>query len=105
MREAFTALLTVKNGILIVATYGGGVSVVSPSGTVLRTLRAPEGTDISDTAFSLLEDKSGEILIGHEKGVAVLSKDYKELQPLEFESLLTNNVSATRKFKYCCAST
>ena len=88
-----TALLTVRNGILIVATYGGGVSVVSPSGTVLRTLRAPGGTDISDTAFSLLEDKSGEVLIGHEKGVAVLSNDYKELQPLEFESLLTNKVS------------
>ena len=91
--KGITSLLTTRSGKLVVGTYGGGISIVLPSGKVERTIHANTGTGISDTSFSLLEDITGEILVGHEKGVAKLTRDYRVIEPVDFEGRIINKGS------------
>ncbi len=82
--NAITSLLVNSMGHLVVGTFGGGISLVSSDGKVLRTYRSPNGSAISDRVFALLEDTDNGILIAHENGMAKLSSDYSTFFETEF---------------------
>ena len=83
-----TSLLVSRSGNIVAGTYGGGVSIVAPNGEVLRTLRSPLGSEISDVILSLLEDEDGSVLVGHENGVAKITSDLKVIRPSNLQQLL-----------------
>ena len=72
--DGITALIEHSSGNLVVATYGGGVSVVSPDGVVENTFHAPPDAFFSDHAFSLLEDHEGSVIVGTDMGLAMLDR-------------------------------
>lgn len=85
--NAITTLSMTSDGKVIVGTYGGGVSVVKPDGSVLRTFRGPEGSNISDRVFALLNDSDGGILVANENGIAKLSAGLTEYSNTAFSDM------------------
>jgi signal transduction histidine kinase/CheY-like chemotaxis protein/HPt (histidine-containing phosphotransfer) domain-containing protein len=77
--DGVTAILEHSSGKIVVATYGGGVSVLAPSGEVLGSFHAPTGTLFTDHAFALLEDDDGSVIIGTDMGLAILDRDLSSL--------------------------
>lgn len=98
--EGVTSLLLTQNNTLIVGTYGGGLSVVSAEGDVLRTFAPLPGSTVSENILALLEDHDGSVLVAHEYGLAVLSNDYKDLRNTRagYESTTAINTSQNLNF-------
>ena len=91
--NAITSLGRAHNGDIIVGTYGGGLSVVKPNGSVARTFRSIEGSNISDRVFALLNDKDNGVLVANENGIAKLDSDLTNYQNTSFASLALGDES------------
>ena len=85
--NAITSLEKAGSEEIIVGTYGGGLSIVEPSGRVARTFRSTEGSNISDRVFALLNDKNRGILVANENGIAKLSSDLSDYRNTSFATL------------------
>lgn len=90
--NGITSLLaTSNNEELIVGTFGAGLSIVNTDGKVTKTWLALPGSGISDIILALQEDLDGSILIGHERGLAKLSKDRTAYSSTAFAQLLNSD--------------
>ena len=94
--KAITSLLSLPTGELIVGTYGGGASIVTKDGRVIRTIRALAGSGISDIVYTLLRDHDGSILLGNELGIAKIGSDLITVTNTEFSSFLVDAGTKTR---------
>lgn len=78
-------LLTDREGILWVATYGGGVNKLDPFGNTFRHLIHLPNTERSlghPFTRAILEDQEGRIWFGTKKGISILSPDTGDWQHL-----------------------
>ena len=80
-----TSLLVLNDDLIAAGTFGGGVSLVQSDGSVLRTIRALPGSDVSDAVFSLARDNDGQILVGTQTGLARIDTEFKTLEPLPLQ--------------------
>ncbi len=55
-----------------VATFGGGVALVSPSGTLLRVFGADVGLTLGDDALGLMPDRQGGLWVALQNGITRL---------------------------------
>ena len=85
-----TSLQLTNSGNLMVGTFGGGVSVVDKAGTVIRTIHATAGSEASDVIYAFLLDYDGSTLVGHEKGLAKITDNGREIVETAFISLANN---------------
>jgi signal transduction histidine kinase/ligand-binding sensor domain-containing protein/DNA-binding response OmpR family regulator len=78
-------LLTDREGILWVATYGGGVNKFDPYGNTFRHLIHQPNTDRSlghPFTRAILEDEDGRIWFGTKKGISIWSPEKGDWQHL-----------------------
>ena len=79
-----TDILVHSSGDLAVATFGGGIAIVSSAGKVKRVLRNPLGEYLSDFPITLTEDRRGNVLVGMHQSVALVDPSLSRIIPLEF---------------------
>ena len=77
-----TSVLSHSSGHVIAATFGGGTSIVNPSGKVLRTLRGGFDEFISDFHITLAEDQNGAILVGMAQSLGIISPTLDTIRTL-----------------------
>ena len=85
-----TALELAPSGQLLVGTFGGGISIVDPSGAVVQTIHGETGSDVSDVIYAFLLDLDGSVLVGHERGLARLDISNNRITETAFISLASN---------------
>ena len=86
--NGITSILTTNRGFIVVGTYGGGISIIEESGSVIRTIHATLDSGVSDIILSLLEDHDGSVLAANESGLARLSIDMTEITRVHLEDFL-----------------
>lgn len=86
-----TAILVHSCGQIVVATYGGGVSVLDAAGKVIRRIDLPEKSTSRETAFALLEDHDASVLVGSSAGLLRLNPDLSTLVWLSFDNQVGSN--------------
>ena len=86
-----TAILVHSSGQIVVATYGGGVSVLDAAGKVIRRIDLPEKSTSRETAFALLEDHDASVLVGSSAGLLRLNSDLSTLVWLSFDNQVGSN--------------
>ncbi|MEE4204216.1 MAG: triple tyrosine motif-containing protein, partial [Halieaceae bacterium] len=88
-----TTLMHHSSGLIIAGTYGGGISVISQDGQVVRTVHTPDNIGPSDFIFSLLEDRDGSVLFGTDRGLGKLDAGLSQISslPLWSEEELDSN--------------
>ena len=94
--DAITALTLTGDGTVVVGTYGGGLSLVDPTGQVIRTFKSPLGHDLTNRVYALLLDHDESILIGTENGISRLSSDLQTYTDTAFSKLALPNISTPR---------
>ena len=77
-----TSLLVLNDNLIAAGTFGGGVSIVRSDGSVLRTIRALPGSNVSDAVLSLTRDNDGQILVGTQTGLARIDTELRTIEPL-----------------------
>jgi signal transduction histidine kinase/ligand-binding sensor domain-containing protein/DNA-binding NarL/FixJ family response regulator/HPt (histidine-containing phosphotransfer) domain-containing protein len=92
--SGITALTTADDGSLVVATYGGGISIVGQDGEVIRTLRSIPGTNASDVALALRKDVDGGILVGIESGLVRIPPSLDTLEALPFQDIYAESMGS-----------
>ncbi len=65
--NSILTMMWTRGGMLVIGTYGAGVTIYDPGQGSLKTLTTQEGLGCN-TVLSLLEDKSGRLWIGTEGG-------------------------------------
>ena len=76
------AILRHSSGDIVVATFGGGVAIVDPSGRVKRVLKSTYGSFLSDYPVTLLEDNDGSVLVGVTGGLGKIPATLDDFQPI-----------------------
>ncbi|EED35012.1 multi-sensor Hybrid Histidine Kinase [Luminiphilus syltensis NOR5-1B] len=89
--RGITAITSTPSGEIVVATWGGGLSVVSEDGRVIRTIRSGTTGSENDSAFALLEDFDGGVLVGTQNGIMHLDPQLKKLKPLGLSQYLSSS--------------
>ena len=77
-----TSILTLNDDLIAAGTFGGGVSIVQRDGSVIRTIRALPGSNVSDGVLALTRDNDGQILVGTQTGLARIDGNFKAFEPL-----------------------
>lgn len=89
-----TSIITLSDDLIAAGTFGGGVSIVQKNGTVLRTIRALSGSNVSDGVLALTRDNDGQILVGTQTGLARIDAQFKAFEPLRVPVISSNTNDA-----------
>lgn len=81
--KSITAIEPIDEHTVIVATYGGGLSVLRDDGARIHTFRNATNSDISDYVFVLHKLRDGSVLAAADNWLAILSPDLTRLESLE----------------------
>lgn len=81
--KSITAIEPIDEHTLIVATYGGGLSVLRDDGERIHTFRNAMNAEISDYVFVLQKLQDGSVLAAADNWLAMLSPDLMRLESLE----------------------
>ena len=81
--KSITAIEPVDEHTVIVATYGGGLSVLHDDGERIHTFRNAMDAEISDYVFVLHKLQDGSVLAAADNWLGLLSPDLTRLESLE----------------------
>ena len=81
--KSITAIEPIDETTLVVATYGGGVSVLQDDGERIHTFRSAMNADLRDYVFVLQKMQDGSVLAAADNWLARLSPDQTRLEPLD----------------------